>query len=1183
MNHSFKAAIAGILILFAEAISGMPVRGSSPPDFITLPSPGAVGGGWTDAGPNGEYIAGSDPSAAAAFTRKEVRINFNWGMVLPVGGSTAEPYKSFPHDNFCVRWTGKIIPRFNEPYTFIVKADQAVTLTLRDPQTGSTAPLVLSPQASSHTPDYPGEKTLVSKPVPLKSGITYQIVLEYHHPTGNASCTLAWSSPSTPEEIIDPVIDQGLNVATYSSYTWAEILKTQRWYDAGDLDANGDLNKNSGGYLFAEGAEAWDGTYGLSFNGSADLACQFNGKFVVDGNEYDKLTAGGPGYNAATNVTHVLVRVLSKEGNMVLQFNNAFRDAARTVPGITNLHLLRPQAEGSDQPCPDDAVVYPPMRRMAANFTALRWLSIANNPCTGLWKDRTLPTDIEFARGGMFGGSSAAANGGENWEYLIMLANESGRDLYLTTPLTADDDYFRKLALLLHYGSDGVNPYTQPTANPKYPPLNSNLHVYYEVGNEIWNWAFASTQDCRRLAETAVAQKTDEGKIINYDGQANYRRYHALRTVMASKIFREVFGDDAMGARIRPLLEYQYANSQDTALISYDFIDRYFNNGDGQHVPDPHPIRYFVWGSGGAGYYGVGNPLGEQTEIVFKDPSFEQPLLIDGKTSSDPGDWTFSGMSGIYRGLSSAVASYKPDKEIAQPAQTAVGIRFHTGANPIWVYKLGRVYNEGNDEGARIFLLRASDLSVIAKGETGSSNAFVEVPTGYYWAEFPDKKPVQLLPNTDYLLVSQDIKSASQIDGFDTTIVPGLGLTDVKSVQVATVDPANPATWKVTVGEDNHCAGPVTMLYSQSPDLNPAFPQPPEGQQAAYLSGNGEISQDVDFPKAGSYALTFNAIGVGKPYVLDFKILCDDQDASAPSQSSYHSDSPSMQIGGFARNLGFKEEWGSGVFTIDQPGLHKIRIIGTSSATDGSSSVVFDNIRIASVDALMGSGFGGGSALGQPAEAAYGTSQAKDSRFAWSFGLPRVSYETGWSVGGDFSQRPIQNWSKFRDPRAETISDQAIDLIMKAGMRLPVYGVYTYWPEDDFAHGESYPFIRSFIQASEKLPIDADNGVAIPATLTGDNAVEWAWDHKKQVLTSPGSWTTWTIICPATGNYHISAQTTPGGKFVIETDGIQLGPLAEAGTPVDYLVRMTKGIHGIRLANREGSVGFEAITVKTPP
>ena len=48
------------------------------------------------------------------YVRKDVRIAFDWGDALSVGGSTAEPYRSFPRDNFSVRWTGQVLPRFSE-------------------------------------------------------------------------------------------------------------------------------------------------------------------------------------------------------------------------------------------------------------------------------------------------------------------------------------------------------------------------------------------------------------------------------------------------------------------------------------------------------------------------------------------------------------------------------------------------------------------------------------------------------------------------------------------------------------------------------------------------------------------------------------------------------------------------------------------------------------------------------------------------------------------------------------------------------------------------------------------------------------------------------------------------------------------------------------------------------------
>ena len=55
--------------------------------------------------------------------------------------------------------------------------------------------------------------------------------------------------------------------------------------------------------------------------------------------------------------------------------------------------------------------------------------------------------------------------------------------------------------------------------NPKWPPLNPNLRLYVEVGNEIWNWGFGSTQDCRLRNEKEVKDHTPDGKIVSYDGQ----------------------------------------------------------------------------------------------------------------------------------------------------------------------------------------------------------------------------------------------------------------------------------------------------------------------------------------------------------------------------------------------------------------------------------------------------------------------------------------------------------------------------------------------------------------------------------------------------------------------------------------------------------------------------------------
>lgn len=1173
INHRYSLQIAAF-ILCLSSLLGIEVFADS---VIPIAPRGAVGGGWSEAGPMGEYFVGPNVDGTAVFTRREVRVDFDWGKVLPVGGSPAEPYKSFPHDNFSARWTGKLIPGFSESYSFTVRSDSKPTLSLKDSETGKLIEVPLTINAS---------KDYVSQSVALTVGHSVEVVLEYHHTTGDAKCSILWSSPSTPEEVIEPVIEQGLNLASFGGSCWADQVKCRRmatdsrWPDLTSkepLDENGQPQVSKIMFIFNEGAAPLDaGNYLISFTGSAEVTfIHFpkTARFIVNGVEYEKLTAKGPGYDPVTNRTEALIKVEEGlGGHRFLLLANAFRDPAGQQPGVLNFHVMRPTAKGSETPSAADAISNPPMLRMASYFTCLRYLDIANGfgGCTGLWKDRTPPDFSTFSRG-----ENKARNllcGGENLEYLVIFANESGRDLYLTTPVNADDDYFRKLACLVRYGSDGVEPYTQPTANPKYPPLNSNLHLYFEVGNEIWNWGFPSSQDCRKLSESAVSNNTEEGQIINYDGKANYRRYHAVRTVKASNLFRELFGDKAMQTRIRPLLEFQYADAQETARGSFCFLDAYYNNGNGAHVNEPHPIRYYVWGGGGAAYYGVGNGEGDQTEVAFKDSDFEENRVGDGeKASPQTGAWKFTDGAGVYRNYSSVVSSYTPGKQIAQPEKVAVGVHFTTGEKPLWIYKLGRVYNSGNDKGARLWLLKASDHSVVAKAVTGPIQAYMTKIFGYYWAELPDKKPVQLEAKTDYLLLTQDLGMPSRIEGFDTAIKPGKSLTNVKSVKVKFTDPENPKDWDPDDYTENCCAGPVTMLYSEKPDLVVDLPQPPFGEQAAYINGKGEIEQQVDFPKAGPYALTLNSLAKGEEI---FQFYCDDQNATPGSSSDIHGGAESFSMGGWGRNNGFKEEWGSAVFTVDKPGLHTLRFVG-KARTSGTAFVVIDNVRIASADVIMQSGFGGGSALGQPVEKGWGTSQAKDSRFGITLGLPRVSYETGWSLGGDFYQKPIQNWCKLVDPRAEKINDQAIDIWKKTGGYLPVWGVYTYWPDEDAAHGQDYPIMKSFVKASQQLPPLPDNGATIPAVLTPNTCMEWGG----KVLKDPGQFMGWTFISHETAVYKIKIETGVSGKFSIDVDGQSLGGIETCGAPVEYLIKVTKGIHGILIRSKEGAVDLQQITI----
>ena len=109
---------------------------------------------------------------------------------------------------------------------------------------------------------------------------------------------------------------------------------------------------------------------------------------------------------------------------------------------------------------------------------------------------------------------------GAAWEYMVELANETGKDLWINVPERATDDYVNKLALLCKYGSDGINPYTGPQANPAWPPLNSNLKLYVEFSNEVWNTAgsFEQSQDNHN---SAIAEVHAGGSPLNFDTDTN--------------------------------------------------------------------------------------------------------------------------------------------------------------------------------------------------------------------------------------------------------------------------------------------------------------------------------------------------------------------------------------------------------------------------------------------------------------------------------------------------------------------------------------------------------------------------------------------------------------------------------------------------------------------------------------
>ena len=93
-------------------------------------------------------------------------------------------------DNFSVRWSGVITPKFSEDYTFVVRSDDGARLWVND-------------ENLINKWDTVGE---FKGSLKLEAGKAYSIKLEYRQQGGGASTHLLWQSQSQPLEIVPTTV-----------------------------------------------------------------------------------------------------------------------------------------------------------------------------------------------------------------------------------------------------------------------------------------------------------------------------------------------------------------------------------------------------------------------------------------------------------------------------------------------------------------------------------------------------------------------------------------------------------------------------------------------------------------------------------------------------------------------------------------------------------------------------------------------------------------------------------------------------------------------------------------------------------------------------------------------------------------------------------------------------------------
>lgn len=133
----------------------------------------------TGDGLTGSYFNSVDLTTPA-FTRVDAKIDFDW--------TDKSPDAAIESDTFSVRWTGAIVPRHSEEYTFTTLSDDGVRLWVNDQ-------LVIDQWNDHPATEHQGRIT-------LEAGKRYAIRLEYYENYGSAQLQLRWQSPSQPAEVV---------------------------------------------------------------------------------------------------------------------------------------------------------------------------------------------------------------------------------------------------------------------------------------------------------------------------------------------------------------------------------------------------------------------------------------------------------------------------------------------------------------------------------------------------------------------------------------------------------------------------------------------------------------------------------------------------------------------------------------------------------------------------------------------------------------------------------------------------------------------------------------------------------------------------------------------------------------------------------------------------------------------
>jgi hypothetical protein len=382
------------------------------------------------------------------------------------------------------------------------------------------------------------------------------------------------------------------------------------------------------------------GTYTLMFTGQAQLASSFGGSTVTFANQT---------YNSSTNTTtvQVTVPVVPRGVFFGIRFTQTRRQPNDNPGnGVTNIQFIRPGTMAGEtfssawlHSIKDYGwQVLRFMGAMGINSYAESGSSEAYPYLLQWATDRPLP-----GNGPLYGKIHRGIHS-VPWEEVVIAANQTGKDVWISVPVNASIDYVNQLAQLFHSGN----------AATASQGLSAQTNIYVEYSNEMWHLGFPQGPWNKQAAVDEVSGGDSNLNYDNINNQDMWRfRRIAKRTIEIGQQFKAVFRDRP--DTIRPvidnswlgfypdMLDYVTKNYGPPANYLYGIAQTaYYSSSDATSVSailngemaasDANHASY-VQGRAVATYYGLHSLIYEGGEGETGDTSLGYPEIA---TTPDP-------------------------------------------------------------------------------------------------------------------------------------------------------------------------------------------------------------------------------------------------------------------------------------------------------------------------------------------------------------------------------------------------------------------------------------------------------------------------------------------------------------------------------------------------------------------